>query len=87
MTEQKYRLHRPSKKNVLLQRLGKKGKWITIAFCGNNVRSIVRAISELPVDEWTPGEDDNLVTQLDDLRLAIEKFEVTIKEICQGTDD
>ncbi|MHC4622067.1 MAG: hypothetical protein ACYTEQ_30370 [Planctomycetota bacterium] len=74
-----YRLARQYK-NIALQRLQPGGRWRTIAYCGNNPRSVTRAVTELATAHWSPADGQDLGRQLDDLRRAIVRLERTIRE-------
>lgn len=74
-----YRLARHDARNIVLQRRNQKLQWVSVAFCGNNPRSIARVVSELATRHWTPADgDQDLAGQVADLRRAIEALTAAI---------
>lgn len=67
-----YRIYRVDPNNIAIQQLvGKKNKqWRTISYHGNNLKSLIRGLLELPLKDFTPS-DAKLSEQLKSLELEI----------------
>jgi hypothetical protein len=88
MTE--YRLKRIDPKNLVIQRKGQGKKddyWKTIYYCGNNLKSLVRALLELTLIDYTP-ENKKLLDQVLALQLelvsGLERIEKLAREVIEN---
>jgi hypothetical protein len=88
MTE--YRLKRIDPKNLVIQRKGQGKKddyWKTIYYCDNNLKSLVRALLELALMDYTP-KDEKLLDQVIALQLelvsGLKRVEKLAKEIIEN---
>lgn len=88
MTE--YRLKRIDPKNLVIQRKGQGKKddyWKTIYYCGNNLKSLVRAFLELILIDYTPRDekllDAALALQLE-LVSGLKRVEKLAKEVIEN---
>jgi hypothetical protein len=81
-----YRIYRTDPKNIGIQR--RKGKrWVTISYHGNSLNSLILALFELIMKEYTP-EQEKLSGALAEMKLefvsGMEEVEKMIKEYCLG---
>jgi hypothetical protein len=83
MTE--YRLKRIDPKNLVIQRKGQGKKddyWKTIYYCGNNLKSLVRAFLELVLIDYIP-KDEKLLDQVVALQLELVSGLERIKKLAR----
>jgi hypothetical protein len=83
MNLNRYRIYRTDPKNIGIQR--RKGKrWVTISYHGNSLNSLILALFELIMKEYTP-EQGKLSEQLAELKLelisGIEEVKEMIKDL------